>query len=78
MTGKRTIQTDSMTLHIFLLPNLWILPWPTPRLGTSFDPFSRDYNRSDIFGINANSYLSTYSLHNTYPTMGTHIQVGAI
>ena len=74
---KPTIQTDSMTLHISP-PEFIDTPWPTPRLGTSFDPFSRDYNRSDIFGINANSYLSTYSLHNTYPTMGTHIQVGAI
>lgn len=74
---KPTIQTDSMTLHISP-PEFMDTPWPTPRLGTSFDPFSRDYNRSDIFGINANSYLSTYSLHNTYPTMGTHIQVGAI
>lgn len=74
---KPTFQTDSMTLHISP-PEFIDTPWPTPRLGTSFDPFSRDYNRSDIFGINANSYLSTYSLHNTYPTMGTHIQVGAI
>ena len=68
-----TIQTDSMTLHISP-PEFIDVPWPAPRLGTSFNPFSRDYNRSDIFGINANSYLSTYSLYNTYPTMGTHIQ----
>ena len=72
-----TIQADSMTLHISP-PEFIDVPWPAPRLGTSFDPFSRDYNRSDIFGINANSYLSTYSLYNTYPTMGTHIQAGAI
>ena len=63
-----TIQADSMTLHISP-PEFIDVPWPAPRLGTSFDPFSRDYNRSDIFGINANSYLSTYSLYNTYPTM---------
>ena len=35
---KPTIQTDSMTLHISP-PEFMDTPWPTPRLGTSFDPF---------------------------------------
>lgn len=32
-----TIQADSMTLHISP-PEFIDVPWPAPRLGTSFDP----------------------------------------
>lgn len=71
------ILRDSMTFRISS-PEFFDVPWPTPRLGTSFNPFINDYNRADLFRINHNSYLSTYSLYNTYPTMGTHIQAGAI
>lgn len=74
---KSTTQTDSMALHISP-PRFMGTPRPIPRLNTSFDPFNRDYNRSDISRISANSYLSTCSLRNMYPTMGAHIQVGAI
>lgn len=74
---KPVIQQDSMTFRVSVPEDRDVLT-PTSRLGTSFDPFSRDYERLDRFRINGNSFLSTYSLQHTYPTMGTHIQAGLI
>lgn len=75
--NKSRILQDSMTFHVSA-PEAIDVPWPSKKLGTFFDPFINDYNRSDDFRINTNSYLSTYSQYNTYPTMGVHIQAGAI
>lgn len=64
---------DSMTFrmpHIENIPSGWIIP----QLGTSFNPFIWDYNRYNEFDLSGNSYLSTFSNHNTYLSIGTIIK----
>ncbi|MBY2898565.1 hypothetical protein AE938_06720 [Bacteroides fragilis] len=68
---------DSMTFrmpHIENIPSGWIIP----QLGTSFNPFIWDYNRYNEFDLSGNSYLSTFSNHNTYLSIGTIIKAGAV
>ena len=75
--NRSYIRQDSMTLRLST-PDFLNVPWPSPRLGASFNPFANDYTHSNAFRLNNNSYLSSFSSYTTYPTMGTHIQAGAI
>ena len=76
-SNKSDFRNDSMTLRLNT-PDFQDAPWPSPKLGTSFNPFANDYNRSVAFRLNNSSFLSTYSSYTNYPTMGTHIQAGSI
>lgn len=67
---------ENMTLRISV-PEYTPYPWPASRLGAEGNPFIHDYNLFNNFIITDKSYLSTYSFHNTYPTMGTFIEAGA-
>ncbi len=70
------MKRDSLT---FRLPPLQYTsyPWVTPPQGMTKDPHAWDYSRSDLFRLNSVSAIQTYTFHETYPTMGTHIQAGA-
>lgn len=70
------LMKDSMTMHI-TIPEYTATPWRTPRLGEGGNLWARDYNQYHTFRLNPSSSLSTYSTHNTYPTIGTQIDIGA-
>ena len=81
MPENTSIGTDSVTLNVPPLPtHIPNLPWMDVKMGkmvSSYDPFVMDYEHYGAFQLSPNSILSTFSTHNTYPTMGTIIQSGA-
>lgn len=70
------LKTENITLRISV-PEYTPYPWPAPRLGAEGNPFIHDYDLFNNLQVTDNSYISTYSFRNTYPTMGTFIQAGA-
>ncbi|MCD8030291.1 MAG: hypothetical protein LUF85_05575 [Bacteroides sp.] len=72
----REIKRDSVTLHI-TPPPYTSYPWVTPPPGMTQNPFAWDYSQADRFRLNSVSSIQTYTFHQTYPTMGNHIQAGA-
>ncbi|MCD8080633.1 MAG: hypothetical protein LUF04_09585, partial [Bacteroides sp.] len=72
----REIKRDSVTLRV-TLPEYTSYPWVTPPLGMTRNPFAWDYSQADRFRLNSVSSIQTYTFHQTYPTMGNHIQAGA-
>lgn len=61
----------------FAVPVYWDIPYAQPRLGDC-NHFRWDYKRFDAFSLSPNSQLFTYSISETFYTMGTYINLGAI
>lgn len=72
---------DKITLDVPTLPTFSPnLPWMDKDMGemvNNHSPFVMNYQLSNLFVLNNNSMLSTFSNYNTYPTMGTMIDAGA-
>ena len=77
LQGFQTEQTDSITLHVLPSKYMKPLPWMEFRPHSIYNPFEMDYERYADFLLSPEVILDTYSTYNTFPTMGSMMEVGA-